>query len=139
MARALHEESKMKTILSALLLFASCHAFAFDEAAESGWAPEEQAYLNEADLNEGLDLRDQYQYRDDLPVVLVQGSSNMNPKFNIYNSKGGVPLSAQGYTPCGRGQFSFTEVKGWTRVEKGWRNPQYDFRKPRDVWMCKRR
>lgn len=122
----------MKTILSALLLLASCHAFAFEEA---DWTAEEQAYLSEADLNEDPALLEQY--GDEAPVVLVQGY-NMNPKFNIHNSQGGVAPDNTGWSPCTRKQFSFVQVAGWTPVARGWRNPQYRFRQSGSGWLCKK-
>jgi len=81
----------MKTILSALVLLASYHAIAFEEAEEADWTAE--AYLSEADLNEDPALWEQY--GDEAPVVLVQGY-NMNPKFNIHNSQRGVALTIPG-------------------------------------------
>src|SRR6476620_8474955 len=98
----------MKTVLSALVLLASYHAFAFEEAEEADWPAE-------------------------APVFLVHGY-NMNPKFNDYNSRMGAAPDNTAWSSCTRKQFSLVEVAGWTPVARGWRNPQYQFRQSGAGW-----
>jgi hypothetical protein len=130
-------ESRVTTILSALVLFASYNAFALGEAEKADCSAIELAQLNIAESND-QSARSKLD-GEDAPVVLVQ-SMNMNPNFNYYNSQRGVAPDNTGWSPCTRKQFSLVEVSGWTPVPKGWRNPQYKFRKPpnSDIWQCKK-